>query len=133
MKYALIFNENPSDFALRDHPEKGEAYFAPWMAYSKALHESGIYQAGAALQGPEVTTSVRVRNGKTQIQDGTFSETKEMLGGFIIIEVPDLDTALAWAARAPAATYGSVEVRPVQDCGSCAAAQAAAKGELVHA
>jgi len=67
---------------------------------------------GSALQPPAVATTVRQRDGKRQVQDGPYAETKEQLGGYYEIEVADLDTALDWAARCPAATTGVVEVRP---------------------
>ena len=67
---------------------------------------------GSALQPPAVATTVRQRDGKRQVQDGPYAETKEQLGGYYEIEVADLDTALDWAARCPAASTGAVEVRP---------------------
>jgi hypothetical protein len=60
-----------------------------------------------------VATTVRVRDGETQITDGPFAETKEYFAGYYLIETPDLDVVLEWAARIPSATYGSVEVRPL--------------------
>jgi hypothetical protein len=67
---------------------------------------------GSGLQPPAVATTVRQRDGKRQVQDGPYAETKEQLGGYFEIEVADLDTALDWAARCPAAATGAVEVRP---------------------
>ena len=67
---------------------------------------------GAALQPPAVATTVRQRDGKREVQDGPYAEAKEQLGGYCVIDVPDLDQALAWAARCPAASTGAVEVRP---------------------
>ena len=69
--------------------------------------------SGNGLQPPHTATSVRVRDGKRQVQDGPFADSKEQLAGYFIVEVPDLDVALDWAARAPSASYASVEVRPV--------------------
>ncbi len=113
MQYMLLFTEPASDFALRTDPEKSPAYWGAWMAYTGALAESGIMVSGAGLQPPETATTVRVRDGKRQVHDGPYAESKEMLGGFFVVEVPDLDAALEWAARAPSASYGSTEVRPV--------------------
>jgi hypothetical protein len=96
-------------------PEEMAAEMPKWNAYTEGLRDGGLLVAGEALQGPEVATTVRVRDGDTQITDGPFAETKEILGGFYIIEAPDLDTALEHAARMPNIAYGSVEVRPVVD------------------
>jgi hypothetical protein len=118
MHYMLILNETPADFERRDHPENAPAYWAAWMAYSKAVKDAGIFIGGSGLEGPHATTSVSVKNGQTQIHDGPYPETKEMLGGYMIIEVPDLDTAIRWAARSPSATQAPVLVRPLlQQCG----------------
>ena len=84
-----------------------------WMDYTRRLRESGAMVAGDALQGADTAQTVRVREGEMLVTDGPFAETKELLGGFYLIDVPDLDEALAWAARIPIVGYGSVEVRPV--------------------
>jgi hypothetical protein len=112
MQYAILINETPHQFADRNNGN-AEAYWAGWKAYTEAMAEAGIVDGGKALQAPESGTSIRLVGGERQVQDGPFVETKEGLGGFIIIDVPDLDTALDWAARCPAADGGSVEVRPV--------------------
>ena len=70
------------------------------------------WPGGAALQPPPTATTVRQRDGKRQVQDGPFAEVKEQLGGYYVVDVPNLDKALEWAARCPAASSGSVEVRP---------------------
>ena len=72
-------------------------------------------QASEALQPVSTATTVQVKEGKTMVTDGPFAETKEQLGGFYLIEAPDLDGALAWAAKIPGALHGRVEVRPVVD------------------
>ncbi len=113
MRYALLFNETAADFALRDDPEKAGAYWAAWSSYIATLEQSGIVQSGAGLLPPDTATTVRIRDGKRQIHDGPYAESKEMLGGFFVIEVPDLDVALEWAARAPSSGYGATEVRPL--------------------
>ena len=96
-------------------PEEMAAAMPRWNAYTEDLQNAGIMRAGDALHGAEAATTVRVRDGETQVTDGPFAETKETLGGYYLIEVPDLDTALKYAARMPNITYGSVEVRPVVD------------------
>lgn len=113
MQYTILFNETAADFAERNDPKKGPEYWGAWGAYIGALNKAGIVRAGAGLEPPASATTVRLRGGKRQVQDGPFADTKEQLGGFFIIEVPDLDTALEWAARSPSASVGSVEVRPV--------------------
>ena len=83
------------------------------MAFGESLREGGRSIAAEALQSVNTATTVRVRNGKTSVTDGPFAETKEQLAGFYLIEVPDLDAALSWAARCPGAAHGSIEVRPI--------------------
>src|SRR4051794_38163553 len=84
-----------------------------WNAYTQALVEAGIMVSGAGLQGVETATTVQVRNGERLLIDGPFADTKEHLLGFYVIDVPDLDTALEWAAKVPNVRSGSVEVRPI--------------------
>jgi hypothetical protein len=86
-----------------------------WFEYTQALQQSGTLLAGDALQGAETATTVRVRDGETIITDGPFAETKELLGGYYLIDAPDLDTALQWAGKMPNISYGTVEVRPVME------------------
>ena len=78
-----------------------------------SVEASGAMKGGNALQFPETATTVRVRNDETLLTDGPFAETKEILGGYYLIDVDDLDAALGWAAKMPNITYGSVEVRPI--------------------
>jgi hypothetical protein len=84
-----------------------------WESFRKEIQEAGVLVSQAGLQGVDAATTVRVRDGETQITDGPFAETKELFAGYWHIDVSDLDAALAWAARLPAATHGSVEVRPL--------------------
>ena len=74
---------------------------------------AGTIKGGNALQPTSSATPVRVRDGKRLTTDGPFAETKEQLGGYYLIDAPDLDAALSWAARCPGAAHGSIEVRPV--------------------
>jgi hypothetical protein len=113
MDYMLMFYETTSQFEQRRERTASQSYWAGWMAYVQAMHQSGVVKSGAGLQGPDTGTTVRVVDGKRRVQDGPFADTKEQLGGFFVIDVPDLDTALAWAAPAPCAATGGVEVRPV--------------------
>lgn len=111
MNYTILIYETPADFATRTDPDakKREAYWAVWPAYSKTLQEAGVFVGGAGLQPPETATTLKLQDGKRLVQDGPFADTKEQLGGFYTIDVPDLDTALDWAARVP---RGVIEVRP---------------------
>ncbi len=108
----LSFTESVTDFALREDPENSPAYWAAWGAYAGSVAQSGVMVSGAGLQPPSTATTLRIRDGKREVQDGPYAEAKEMLAGFFVIDVPDLDAALEWAARCPAAIYASVEVRP---------------------
>jgi hypothetical protein len=113
MQYMLLLNETEGEFAQRNHPEHAATYWGGWNAFIGAMAQAGVIVNGDGLHGPQTATTVRVREGKRLVQDGPFADTKEQLGGYFVIEVPDLDAALAWAARAPSASYASVEVRPV--------------------
>jgi hypothetical protein len=84
-----------------------------YMAYTRTLHDAKVFVASNRLKPTSAATAVRITNGQTKLLDGPFAETKEQLGGYYLIEAPDLDAALSWAARCPAARYGTVEVRPV--------------------
>ncbi|TLX10216.1 YciI family protein [Rhizobium sp. MHM7A] len=106
MQFALIIREAAEDFARRGDP----AYRDGWVAYSKALAQAGIMTGGAGLTAPG--TIVRRKGEDHDVQDGPYPEGKEQLGGFYLIEVPDIDTALEWATRVPISDKGSVEVRP---------------------
>jgi hypothetical protein len=113
MKYLLMFYLSPEEFAARTDPEKRQAFWGGFMPYVKAVQDAGIFAGGLGLQPPDMATTVRVRDGKRLVQDGPYADTKEQLGGYMLIDVPDLDTALDWAARYPAGPEGLVEVRPV--------------------
>ncbi len=84
-----------------------------WQEFNDAVTEAGAFITSGRLQDLHSATTVRVRNGETLISDGPFAETKEQLGGFYLVDVPDLDAALHWAARMPLDDYGTVEVRPM--------------------
>ncbi len=113
MQYMLIFHEYETEFAKIDDPEQAGSYWGAWEAYIGALYGSGVVIKGDALRPPSTATTVRIRDGNRQVQDGPVAATKEQLAGYVVIEVPDLDTALSWAARSPAASNGATEVRPV--------------------
>ena len=107
MKYAILVYVTAEDFANR------EQQMPAYNAYSEALSKAGILTGGAALHPSHTATTVRLQNNQRQVQDGPYADTKEQLGGFFIIDVTDLDTALDWATRCPAASNCAVEVRPL--------------------
>ena len=109
MKYALLVHASQDYFDQR----KDAASIAAGKAYGEALQAAGVFIGGAGLDSPQNTTTVSVRDGKRQVHDGPYAETKEFLAGFGIIEVPNLDAALEWAARHPLAGRFSVEIRPL--------------------
>jgi hypothetical protein len=113
MQYMLLLNEPESEFAKRNDPAQAAAYWGGWNAFISAMAQAGIVVNGDGLQSPQTATTVRIRDGKRLVQDGPYADAKEQLGGYFVIEVADLDAALEWAARAPSASYASVEVRPV--------------------
>lgn len=108
MKYMLLIYEDDAD-----RMANMEERMPTCAAYAEAMKKAGIYVTGDRLRSAASTTSIRVAAGKTQVIDGPYAEAKEQLAGFHIIDVADLDTALAWAARCPSASRGVVEVRPV--------------------
>jgi hypothetical protein len=112
MKYLLTIYANEKGFASLP-PDEMKRGMEAYLAYSEALKKAGVYLASERLQPIATATTVRTTNGKTQVLNGPYTETKEQLGGFFMIDVPDLDAALAWAARCPGAQHGVVEVRPV--------------------
>jgi hypothetical protein len=112
VNYTLLFYLSPDEFAARTDPEKKEAFWGSFMPYMKAIRDAGVVVSGAGLEPPETATTVRMADGRRLVQDGPYAATKEQLGGLFIINVPDLDTALEWAARYPAGPGGLVEVRP---------------------
>lgn len=114
MQYMLMFYENDAEIAAqRDQADRTGPYWGAWNAYIGALYEAGLVIKGDALLPPSTATTVRVQSGNRLVQDGPVASTKEQLAGYVVIEVPDLDVALSWAARCPAASHGAVEVRPV--------------------
>lgn len=113
MEYCILFYETPETAAERDDPAKAPAYWGAWSAYIQTIRDSGLMRGGAGLQPPATGTSVRLKSGKRHVQDGPLIDAKEQLGGFVVMELPDLDAALAWAARSPSAAGAGVEVRPV--------------------
>lgn len=112
MKYALLIYSDPT---IEASPEDMANIMAEYNKFTTSITERGINLGGEALDAVETATTVRVRNDETLTTDGPFAETKEVFGGFYLIDVADLDAAIAVAAELPGSWHGSVEVRPVWD------------------
>ena len=95
-----------------------EQGIAAYAAFTEALNKAGVFRTSNRLQPSASATTVRVADGKTQVLDGPYADSKEQFGGYFIIDVPDLDAALSWAARCPATGHGVVEVRAITNMGA---------------
>ena len=113
MRYLLLIYSEESTGA--PDPAEAEKVMNEYWAYSDAVSQAGVSQGGEALQDSRTATTVRVKDGERVVTDGPFAETREVLGGYYLIDVPDLDAAIDWAAKCPGAKYGSVEVRPIME------------------
>jgi len=109
----LIYGDEKNFSSMAKDPEAIKTIHAAYGKYSGDLRTAGVLRGGAELKPTHTATTVRVRNGKTVSTDGPFAETKEQLGGFYLIDVPNLDEAVKWAAQCPSALHGSIEVRPL--------------------
>lgn len=112
MQYLLMLyaNENVWSQMTPVEQEQGKAAYG---AYTQALTAAGALIGGNRLQYSTTATTVHVADGKAQVLDGPYVDSKEQLAGYYLIDVPDLDAALAWAARSPGASHGTIEVRPI--------------------
>lgn len=113
MHYMLLLNETAEELAKRDNPAEAPGYWGGWNAFIGAMAAAGVIVKGDGLMPPHTATTLRIRDGRRRVEDGPFADSKEQLGGYFVIDVPDLDAALDWAAKAPSALTASVEVRPV--------------------
>lgn len=112
MQYMLLIHSNET--AVQSAPkETTERMHAAYIAYTEALTRAGVVVGGNRLQPSSATTTVRSVDGKTQVLDGPYAETKEQIAGYYLIDVPDMDAALSWATRCPGANGGAIEVRPI--------------------
>lgn len=112
MKYILLIYGNEAARQSATEKQMSEVMGA-YIAYTKAMRDSGAFVAGDPLQPSTTATTVRLVDGRSKVLNGPYAETKEQLGGYYIIDVPDLDAALSWAARCPGAQTGALEVRPI--------------------
>jgi hypothetical protein len=112
MQYLLMIYNNEAGMLAASKEMVGQMS-AAYAAYMEAMTKAGVIRGGERLRPTSDATTVRVNDGKTQVLDGPYAETKEQLGGYFLIDVPDLDAALSWAARCPSAATGTIEVRPI--------------------
>jgi len=112
MEYLLMLYSRENRWPEMSRNEQEQA-IAAYSAFTEALRTAGVLRGSNRLQQTNAATTVRVENGKTQVLDGPYADSKEQLGGYYLIDVPDLDAAISWAARCPGASHGVVELRPV--------------------
>ena len=112
MQYLILIYGDPTAAATMTEAEGREVMNA-YFAYSQGLQDAGVYVDGNPLEGTDAATTVRVRNGERLLTDGPFAETREVLGGYYLIECDSLDAAIEHAAACPGAQKGSIEVRPI--------------------
>ena len=112
MQYLIMNYVRPADHAKAGRADT-DADGPAWGAYTRALMEAGVMVGGEALHPAAEAVTLRITDAGREVQDGPYADTREQLGGFYLIDVPDMEAALEWAARNPAASTGAVEVRPV--------------------
>jgi hypothetical protein len=116
VEYMLMLFADHTQFEALS-PSQAEEGMAAYGAYTQALQKAGVLRGSNRLRPVQAATTVRVTAGKTEVLNGPYAETREQLGGYYLIDVPDLDAALSWAARCPGASHGVVEVRPIWPAG----------------
>ena len=114
MKYLLMDYVSEGGWPQLTRAEQLQ-WLGAYKAYMEAMTKAGVLRNSTGLEPTSSATTVRVSDGKTQVLDGPYADSKEQLGGFHIIEVADLDAAIAWAARSPTALHGVIEVRPIME------------------
>jgi hypothetical protein len=117
MEYMMLLFSDYAGFEKLSADEKTKG-MAAYVAYTEAMQKAGILRGGNRLRPTSAATTVRVKDGTTEVLNGPYAETREQLGGYYLIDVPDLDAALKWAARCPGAAHGVVEVRPIWPSGA---------------
>src|SRR5262249_39784759 len=113
MQYMLMIYANEAGWNKLS-PAQQEQGLAAYNAYTEALKKADVLRGATRLGPSSAATTVRVTDGKSQVLDGPYPDSKEQLGGYFLIEVPDLDAAISWASRCPGASHGVVEVRPIR-------------------
>jgi hypothetical protein len=112
MQYLLMLYSDESYWNKMTPADQQQA-IAAYGAYTEALKNAGVHVGSNRLQPTSAATTVRLVNGKSQVLDGPYADSKEQCGGYYLIDAPDLDSAISWAARCPGASHGTVEVRPI--------------------
>ncbi len=111
MRYSLLMNYSEAAGAEQS-PEALQEAMSAFDAYAKSLQDAGVLLSADVFQPTAASSTVSLRDGTRQIQDGSSADTQEQLGGVFLIDVPDLDAALGWAEKCPAAQWGTIEIRP---------------------
>lgn len=112
MRYMMLIHHD--EVALANAPQK--QLWADYAAFNEALAKAGEgMSAGERLRPASAATTVRTGGGRTEVLDGPYADTREQLAGYFVIDVPDLDEAIAWARRCPSSRYGSIEIRPLAE------------------
>ena len=112
MQYLMMIYNSEAGMAAAS-PDGAQKMNAAYTAYTEAMNKAGIVRGGNRLRPTAEATTVRVRDGKSQVLDGPYADTKEQLAGYFLIDVPDLDAAISWASKCPGASTGTMEVRPI--------------------
>ncbi len=112
MEYLLLLYSDQSQWAKMSKADQ-EKGVAAYGAYTEALKKANVYKGSNRLASSTSATTVRLANGKPQVLDGPYAESKEQLAGYYMIDVADLDAAISWASRCPGASHGTIEVRPL--------------------
>jgi hypothetical protein len=112
MQYLLMVYVNEAGWPKMSKAEQ-EQGIAAYGAYTEALNKAGVLKSSNRLQPVSAATTVRLANGKPQVLDGPYVDSKEQIGGYYLIDVTDLDAAISWASRCPGASHGVIEVRPI--------------------
>jgi hypothetical protein len=114
MRYLLLIYGDESGWGNLSEADQ-QTEMAKWYQYTEEMRAAGVSDQAEALQPTATATSVRSRNGEPIVTDGPFAETKEQLGGYYLLDVADLDEAIKWASKCPAAPVGTIELRPIQE------------------
>jgi hypothetical protein len=114
MEYLLLFHQPPRELEREVGDPESAPYWESWRAYMGAIYAAGVVKSGNALMPASTASSIRIRGDEREVHDGPYADTKEMLGGYLVIEVATHDEALVWAARSPSSQTGTTEVRPIR-------------------
>jgi hypothetical protein len=113
MHYMVLIIGN-ADLVSAAKADDLKALMGAFMAYTKAMKDAGVYVDGSPLKPAPTATTLRLKDGKPQVLDGPYADSREQLGGYFVLDVPDLDAALDWASRCPGLPYGAIEVRQIE-------------------